>query len=180
MAEETENSLVLKYYTTYVYNGVFEGSPIRSIDKNEQAWTMRFDKSNQCVEFSYSGKYSRTWSRDMNDFSQGVLWGEQPKCRGTRNGSSMRTNDAEAANKDEGHLDNADVCLLIERMKVGSACETGGKRWHWQLIKSNKKTGCPRSLEFSYVDTDGKRYTASTPFNLQTCGGPARDIRTVR
>lgn len=68
-------------------------------------------------------------------------------------------------------------CLIVEEPSVIGGCALS-KRWHWTNIRSKGGQNCPKSIEFTYMDPDGKPGPDSffTPYKLQTCGGPPKNV----
>lgn len=89
-----------------------------------------------------------------------------------RNAQSARASDG-------GEVIFDDRCLRIGKPRILSGCGQN-KRWHMTQVSSIARQGCPKDVFFTYNEPNGEAGTENvTPFQVQTCGGPPTNIRTV-
>jgi hypothetical protein len=72
----------------------------------------------------------------------------------------------------------ADGCLVVEPSRevtaLGRCTKQDGTKSHWFFtkVRSSGVGGCPKSIEFDYLDSDdGSVQSYFTPFDVQICGG---------
>jgi hypothetical protein len=80
----------------------------------------------------------------------------------------------------------SDSCLSVGEPKevtgsIGACKNSNGTKGHWYftMVRSTLASGCPREIDFDYLDPDGSVPQFSTPFNVQTCGAPPAAIGVV-
>lgn len=78
----------------------------------------------------------------------------------------------------------SDACLLVGESKrvsgmIGECAKKDGSTGHWYFtwVKSTMAEGCPKEIEFDYLDPDdGTVPSYFTPLNVQTCDAPPRAV----
>ena len=81
----------------------------------------------------------------------------------------------------------SDACLVVDPPRVitslGSCKRKDGSKshWHYTLVHSSNAPGCPKSIEFDYLDPDeGGVPSYFTPFDVQICGGEPQAVEVKK